>query len=101
MGCDSSKQADERKYSKARGVVPCSPEDILNKLNDIRRNPTKYADLIEGQLKYFKDEYTIHLDGDVDYKTNEGKAVWTETVEFLRANPNIIQVVKEDGSSHK
>ena len=55
----------------------------------MRANPIKYADLIEKDLSKFVDEYSIEISPKIIYRTNEGKSVYQETVEFLRKQESL------------
>jgi len=61
-------------------VVPCTVEDIAKAINDMRQNPRKFANGLEKELEKFTDEYSVTIDDDVLYRTNEGKEVWKEAI---------------------
>ena len=69
MGCN---QAIEENALNAQKLfdIPCAPEEVGKYLNDIRENPTKYADLIEKDLSKFVDEYGIEISPKIIYRTN-------------------------------
>lgn len=45
MGCNQSASNTVPQTAKV-SEIPCQPDDIGRYLNDIRANPTKYADLL-------------------------------------------------------
>lgn len=65
-------------------IIPCTVDDIAKTINDIRKNPRKYADGLEKELSKFTDEYSVAIEDDVLYRTNEGKEAWKEAIEFLK-----------------
>lgn len=93
MGCNQSVPDTVVLESKV-SEIPCQPEDIGKYLNDIRANPEAYANILQREIDKFTDEYSLMIDQDVLYRTNEGKEVWKETIDFLRQAKPLPPLVK-------
>ena len=58
MGCNQT--SDESALIIPKMLeIPCTAEEMGKYLNDMRANPSKYAEEIEKELEKFTDEYSL------------------------------------------
>ena len=61
-------------------------EDLINEVNDLRRNPAEYVAKLEKSKEYFKPGTNIwkHPDNKAALKTEEGPDAYDEAISFLK-----------------
>ena len=58
--------------------------DLIREVNELRRDPRRYADKIARNKSYFQGNIWKHPDLKAGIKTEEGAAAYDEAIEFLR-----------------
>ena len=96
MGCSESVQTAEVTEVRVN-EIPCLPDEIAKYINNVRANPAAYADILEREISKFTDEYSIMIAQDVLYRTNEGREVWKEAIQFLRDAKPLPPMLKHEG----
>ena len=68
-------------------------KEIIDCINILRSNPPKFASKIEEYIKYFKGQILKIPDINVQIRTQEGDAPYKETVEFLKKEEPVNQLI--------
>ncbi len=58
--------------------------DLIREINELRRDPRRYADKIARNKSYFQGNVWKHPDLKAGIKTEEGAAAYDEAIDFLR-----------------
>ena len=68
-------------------------KEIIDCINILRSSPPKFASKIEEYIKYFKGQILKIPDINVQIRTQEGDAPYKETVEFLKKEEPVNQLI--------
>ena len=58
-------------------------EQLIDTINEFRKNPPGFADKIKKYVDYFKDEKIIKIPGNKQIRTDEGPAAYIEAADFV------------------
>lgn len=68
-------------------------KNILKEVNELRTNPSAYAEKIEKNKQYFKDKIYSHPDDKNKVKTQEGAAAYDEAIDFLKNKAEAVEAL--------
>lgn len=58
-------------------------EQLIDLINEFRKNPPGFAPTIKKYIDYFKDDKVIKIPGNKPIRTEEGRAAYIEAVDFV------------------